>query len=275
MKQRLPTIILVLVFVIGLSLVLYPTIANLWNVSIQSRAIADYDAQISDKTPEDFSREIQAAREYNEYLMTKADKYAMDEAEKEWYMSLVNLTGNGMMGHIEIPTLRLNQALYHGTTEDVLQVAIGHIEGTSLPVGGPGTHVAISGHRGLPSARLFTDLDKLTEGDVFLLHVLGETFAYQIDQILIVDPSDVQALEIEAGKDYCTLVTCTPYGVNSHRLLLRGERVDYTQTLELMINVQANATKLDTLVVAPIIAAPLLLAMLIFLLIRYRKKDGK
>lgn len=174
------------------------------------------------------------------------------------------------MGYIEIPTIDVSLAVYHGTGESVLQVAVGHIEGSSLPVGGEGTHCVLSGHRGLPSARLFTDLDKMTEGDVFLLHILDDTLAYEIDQILIVEPENTDALKSEEGKDYCTLVTCTPYGVNSHRMLVRGHRVENEKVAN--IRVTADATRIDAALVAPAIAIPILLILLLGMLIKYRKR---
>ncbi|MCM1544992.1 MAG: class C sortase [Ruminococcus sp.] len=188
------------------------------------------------------------------------------------YESMLNVGGNGIMGYVEIPTIDVSLPIYHGTAESVLQIAVGHLEWTSLPVGGEGTHCVISGHRGLPSAKLFTNLDKLGNGDLFMLTVLNETLTYEVNQILIVKPDEVEELEIEKGKDYCTLVTCTPYGINTHRLLVRGHRIKTPSDIK--INVSADAQTIDTLIITPIVAAPMLLVLLVYLLVKYRKKKS-
>lgn len=271
MKKHVSTILLFLVFGIGLCLLLYPTVSDYWNSFHQSRAIASYTDAVSQIDDKEYERIWQAAVSYNETIRAKAgNPYVLTDEEKAQYNSLLNISGNGVMGYIEIPTIDVSLAVYHGTGESVLQIAVGHIEGSSLPVGGEGTHCVLSGHRGLPSARLFTDLDKLTEGDVFLLHILDDTLAYEIDQILIVEPENTDALKSEEGKDYCTLVTCTPYGVNSHRMLVRGHRVENEKVAN--IRVTADATRIDAALVAPAVAIPILLILLLGMLIKYRKR---
>lgn len=212
--------------VTGLSVMLYPFVSESWNKWHQSRAIAGYTDAVSQGKREDLENMWKQARIYNMELRQKKNRYYLSEEEKLRYHQLLNLTGNGIMGYIEIPSIRCSLPVYHGTEESVLQVAAGHIEGSSLPVGGPGTHCVISGHRGLPSARLFTGLDQLKIGDFFNLKVLNRTLQYQIDEINVVLPDEIEKLEIDPEKDFCTLVTCTPYGVNSHRLLVRGSRVE-------------------------------------------------
>ncbi len=271
MKKHFSTIILFLVFGIGLCLLLYPTVSDYWNSFHQSRAIASYTDAVAQMDEKEYEKIWADAVLFNDSLKKKSgNRYVLTEEERQWYNSLLNVSGSGVMGYIEIPSVDVSLALYHGTEESVLQVAVGHIEGSSLPVGGESTHCVLSGHRGLPSARLFTDLDKLIEGDVFLLHILDETLTYEVDQILIVDPDSMEALEIMEGKDYCTLVTCTPYGVNSHRMLVRGHRIE--NELVANIRVTADATRLDPIVVAPAIAIPILLILLLWMLIKYRKR---
>jgi len=271
MKKHFSTILLFLVFGIGLCLLLYPTVSDYWNSFHQSRAIASYTDAVSQIDDKEYEQIWQAAVSYNENIRaTAGNPYVLTDEERAQYNDLLNISGNGVMGYIEIPTIDVSLAVYHGTGESVLQVAVGHIEGSSLPVGGEGTHCLLSGHRGLPSARLFTDLDKMTEGDVFLLHILDDTLAYEIDQILIVEPENTDALKSEEGKDYCTLVTCTPYGVNSHRMLVRGHRVENEKVAN--IRVTADATRIDAALVAPAIAIPILLILLLGMLIKYRKR---
>lgn len=271
MRKHLSTIILILVFLVGLSLLLYPTVSDYWNSLHQSRAIAQYSEQVAALDHDSYEELWQAARRYNEGLLDNAHRFTPTEEELEEYESLLNVSGNGIIGYIEIPSIDCYQPIYHGTDEAVLQIAVGHIEGTSLPTGGPGTHCVISGHRGLPSARLFTDLDKLTKGDTFILSVLDETLTYEVDQILIVEPDEIEALSIDEEKDYCTLITCTPYGINSHRLLVRGHRVE-NELAAGTIRVTADAIQIEPMLVAPLVAAPLLLVLLIVLLATTRKK---
>ena len=269
-KGNLSTILLVIVLVIGLSLLLYPTFSDGWNSRVQSRAISHYSDLVSNMNQADYSHIWDDVRDYNASLVTRDNPYRLSDEQKIRYKQLLDLDGSGIMGYIEIPTLNQTIPVYHGTSNDVLNVAIGHLDWTSLPGGGEGTHTVLSGHRGLPSARLFTDLDKLETGDLFVLHILDQTLTYEVDQILVVEPQDTQALLIEEGKDLCTLVTCTPYGVNSHRMLVRGHRVENIEAAR-VVRVTADAMIIDKLVVAPFVLAPILLVMLVMLLIPKRK----
>ena len=270
MKKHLSTIILVLILVIGLSLLLYPTVADWWNSFHASRAIASYDSIVANLSDEDYTNLFEDAQEYNRKLAQL--KYPlMYYDEIEGYNDLLNITGNGVMGYVEIPRIDVRLPIYHGTSEGVLQIAAGHMEGTSLPTGGESTHCALSAHRGLPSARLFTDLDKLEVGDTFVLNVIDRVLTYEIDQILIVEPTDVEPLYVTEGEDYCTLVTCTPYGINSHRMLVRGTRTD-NAVQDKAIRVTADAMQIEPVLVAPFVAAPILLLMLLMLLIPNPKK---
>ena len=266
------TILLVLILIAGLGLLLYPTVSDWWNSFHQSRAIASYVQTVANLDKEEYDRMLQEAQAYNRKLLTKADRYNFTEEDEEEYNAILDVTGTGIMGYVEIPSIGISLPVYHSTNESVLQTAIGHIEGTSLPVGGVGTHCAVSGHRGLPAARLFTDLDQLKEGDTFLFQVLDRTLTYEVDQIRIVLPTELQDLEIDPQEDYCTLITCTPYGINTHRLLVRGKRIEnITQD----VNVVADAVQLEPVLVAPLVAAPILLLLLVLLLITTRRKKGK
>ncbi len=226
MKKHITTILFIITLLAGLSLLLYPTVSDWWNSLHQSRAIAGYTEAVAGLDEESYEMWWEKARQYNEELSHKKDRYRMTEEEKEEYEAQLNVAGNGIMGYIEIPRIKCSLPVYHGTDEAVLQIAVGHMVGTSLPVGGGTSHCVLSGHRGLPSAKLFTDLDKVEKGDYFLLHILDETLAYEVDQITVVLPEEANDLELTAGKDYCTLVTCTPYGINSHRMLVRGSRME-------------------------------------------------
>ena len=210
----------------------------------------------------DYEKIWNDAVEYNKELQTRSNHWFLTEEQQEEYESMLNVSGNGIMGYIEIPSIKVSLPIYHGVDEGILQVAIGHIEGSSLPVGGKGSHCVISGHRGLPSAKLFTDLDQLAEGDIFMLRVLDETLTYEVDQILIVEPSDMSSLEFDEEKDYCTLVTCTPYGINSHRLLVRGHRVANLEESE-EIRVTADAQQIDPVLITPALAGILLVLLLL------------
>ena len=273
MKQHLSTIILVLILVIGLSLLLYPTFSNWWNELHSSRAIADYDESMANMSDEDYTHLFDAAMEYNEAL-AQLSHPLMYYDQVPGYRELLDITGNGIMGYITIEKIDVNLPIYHGTSEGVLQIAVGHVEGSSLPTGGEGTHCVLSAHRGLPSARLFTDLDKMEVGDVFVLSVIDLTLTYQVDQILIVEPYEVDALYAEEGEDYCTLVTCTPYGVNSHRMLVRGSRIENEKQLR-EIRVTADAALIEPILVAPFVAAPILLVLFINLMLPKPKKKGE
>lgn len=273
MKKHWSTILLIVILFAGLSLLLYPTVSDYWNSLHQSRAIASYTEAVADMDDDTYARMIADAQAYNEALWHKANRYFPTAEEQAEYMSLLDISGSGIMGYIEIPSIGCSLPIYHGTSEAVLQVAVGHIESSSLPVGGKGTHCVLSGHRGLPSAKLFTNLDRLGEGDVFMIYVLNETFTYEVDQIRIVLPEEVDELELMKNKDYCTLVTCTPYGVNSHRMLVRGHRIDNLEEEEIVaIRVPADAKRLNPKMVAPAVAVPMLFILLLWLLIRYRKR---
>lgn len=274
MKKRLPTILLILVFLTGLSLLLYPTVSDYINSLHQSRAIADYAGSVANLDNTIYEKLLTDARNYNAELAGMDYRPAFTEEEKREYENLLNVSGNGIIGYIEIPLIGCSLPIYHGTEEEILQIAVGHIDWTSLPVGGESTHCVLSGHRGLPSAKLFTDLDRLTEGDTFLIRVLDETLTYEVDQILIVEPKDTEALQIEKGKDYCTLVTCTPYGINTHRLLVRGHRIENTEEAE-AIRVTADALQIDPMIIAPVVAVPMLLTLLILLMVRTGGKHKK
>ena len=270
-KRDFSTVILILVFLVGLSLLLYPSVSDYWNSFHQSRAIATYAEQVANIDNDRYAQLWEDARAYNQTLVGKQNRFQISEEERETYESLLNVGGNGIIGYIEIAKIGCSLPIYHGTDEGVLQIAVGHIEGTSLPTGGESTHCVISGHRGLPSAKLFTDLDKLIAGDTFVLRVLDETLTYEVDQILIVEPYELDALQIEEGKDYCTLVTCTPYGINTHRLLVRGHRVANAEEA-VQIRVTADAIQIEPVLVAPLVAAPMLLILLAALLVSTRKK---
>lgn len=270
-KKNLSSIILVLIFIIGLSLLLYPSFSDYWNSFHQSRAIASYAQTVTTIDDDQYEKMWAQAQEYNTTLAKKQNRWVLSEEECEEYESLLNIGGTGIIGYIEIPNIKVSLPIYHGVDEAVLQIAVGHIEGSSLPVGGEGTHCVISGHRGLPSAKLFTNLDEMEEGDLFMMRVLDETLTYEVDQIRIVEPEDLSALDIEEGKDLCTLVTCTPYGINSHRLLVRGHRVENMESAN-SIRVTADAMQIDPVMVAPVIAVPILLILLIWLLVHYRKR---
>lgn len=237
MKKKISTITISIMFLAGLSLLLYPFVSDQWNTYRQKRLISSYDEQIAEKEEAgeiDYDSEWEKANAYNEALLPSIlpDSFAVAEASEEEdkeYMSSLNLNGDGMMGYVEIPKINVKVPVYHTTEEEVLERAAGHLEGSSLPVGGASTHSVISAHRGLPSAKLFTDLDKLEEGDHFLLSVLNEILCYEVDQVSIVEPEETEGLSVEDGEDLVTLLTCTPYGVNSHRLLVRGHRVPYEE----------------------------------------------
>lgn len=269
-QKNTSSIILVMIFLVGLSLLLYPTISELWNSKHQTRAIAGYREEVAAIDDKQYELMLQEAKEYNQNLENGAGRWMPSKEEIEEYNSLLDVTGTGIMGYVEIPELRISLPIYHGVDDTVLQIAVGHIPGSSLPVGGEGTHCVVSGHRGLPSAKLFTNIDEMKEGDTFLLCVLDEVLTYEVDQIRIVEPDDLSELEIQEGEDLCTLITCTPYGVNSHRLLVRGHRVETVRAD--YIRVSADATQVDEVVVASFVAVPILLLLLAWLLIRYRKR---
>ncbi len=269
-KGRWTGVLLMVVFLVGLGVLLYPTVSDWWNSRVQSRAISDYSQAVSDLSKEDFDAIFVAAEDYNDRLRTTP--LAFYEPEKvSGYQEALNINGTGVMGYIDIPAIDVHIPIYHTTNESVLQIAVGHLEGSSLPIGGAGTHAVLSAHRGLPSARLFTDLDKLKVGDTFTITVLNRVLTYQIDQIKIVLPTETEDLLIANGQDYCTLMTCTPYGINSHRMLLRGKRIETVEDAPIIV-VRSEAEKIDPMTVIPLAAMPILFVLLLYLLIKYRKK---
>ena len=271
MKKYGTTIILLIVLIVGLSLLLYPSFSDWWNSMHQSRAIASYVEQVAGIDEEQYAHLWEDAWNYNESLAERPNHYVLDDEQKAQYNQILDISGLGIMGYIEVPSIGVALPIYHGTNESVLQVAVGHLEWTSLPVGGESSHCVVSGHRGLPSAKLFTDLDKLVVGDVFIFRVLDEILTYEVDQILIVEPHETDALLIEQGQDLCTLITCTPYGVNSHRLLVRGHRVENQEEAQ-SVRVTADAMQIEPTIVAPIVAIPMLLVLLVVMLIPKRRR---
>ena len=274
-KDNYITLLLFLILLAGLSLLLYPSVSDYWNSLHQTRAIATYAEEVANLNQDQYDEIWAAAESYNASLTDRVNAYLLSDAQKEEYQQLLNVSGLGVMGYIEIPSIDCSLPIYHGTEESVLQIAVGHLEWSSLPVGGESTHCVLSGHRGLPSAKLFTNLDKLQTGDIFMLRVLDNVLTYEVDQILIVETQETGALRIEEGKDYCTLVTCTPYGINTHRLLVRGHRIDNIEEAK-TVHVTADAIQIEPLLVAPVVAIPILLLLLILLLLpkQPRKKHG-
>ena len=272
MKKHLPTILLILVFIIGLSLLLYPTFADWWNSFYQSRAIAAYSQQVADMDDDQYEELWKAAWDYNQSLLDRSNSFILTDEQKSEYEALLDVGGTGIMGYLEIPSINVTLPIYHGTDEAVLRIAAGHLEWTSLPVGGKSTHCVISGHRGLPSAKLFTDLDRMQEGDIFIFRILDEVLTYEVDQIRIVEPSDTEELMIVEGEDLCTLITCTPYGINSHRMLVRGHRIDNIEEAQ-TVPVTADTIQIDPIIGTPLAAVPILLVLLTALIIpKFRKR---
>ena len=273
MKGKMTNILLILILIAGLSLLIYPSFSDYWNSFTQSKVIVDYTQQIENLDTEKYDRIISEAVAYNESLLGRRNPYILSDEQKKEYEELLDITGIGIMGYIEIPAISVTIPIYHGTSDAVLQIAVGHLDWTSLPVGGESTHCVLSGHRGLPSARIFTDLDKLVVGDIFALRILDEVLTYEVDQILIVEPDETDELLIEEGKDYCTLVTCTPYGVNTHRILLRGHRIENAEEAKI-IKVTSEAAQIEPLIIAPIVAAPILLVLFIMLMMPKKKTNN-
>ncbi len=255
-------ILLPLALIVGIFLLAYPSISDYWNSFHQSRAVMQYADQVANMNAEEYARLIAEAESYNEKLSLNGIEWMMSEEALEEYNTLLDFNDTGIMGYIDIPKINVKLPIYHGTSESVLQTSIGHLQETSLPVGGPGSHCTLSGHRGLPSAKLFSDLDKVAEGDTFTLSVLNETYTYEVDQIRVVLPSDLSALQIIPGQDFCTLVTCTPYGINTHRLLVRGHRTENQHGDAL---VTADALQLEPAFVAPFLMVPLIIGLLLML----------
>lgn len=267
------TIILVAIFFVGLSVLLYPTVSDFWNEKRQSQAIVNYDDLIVDLTPEDYTAFFTQADSYNQKIRNMSFPFLNHKNIADEYYDTLDVNGDGMMGYITIEKIKVQLPVYHGTSDKVLNSAVGHVEGSSLPVGGESTHAVLSAHRGLPSAKLFTNLDKLEVGDIFTIRILDRTVTYQVDQILIVLPHETENLNLVKGEDYCTLVTCTPYGINTHRMLVRGTRIENIEP-ERVINVITEAYQIDPLIVTPAVAAPMLGVLLIVLLVK-SGKNGK
>ena len=272
MKSKKTTVILLIVFFIGLSVLLYPTISSYWNSKTQSEAIVNYEKMLESYKPEDFTAVFEAAEQYNKMLSELDFQYHDYPQIEELYYKTLDLSGTGMMGYITVPKISQELPVYHGTSNDVLSVAAGHFEGSSLPVGGENTHSVISAHRGLPTAVLFTNLDRMEIGDTFYFTILDRTITYEVDQIRIVEPDDTELIQIERGKDYCTLLTCTPYGINTQRLLVRGHQVDETQKKSLYV---ANeGYRIDTIVVMPFVALPIVAVLLVYIMFKPIKKES-
>ena len=275
--DRFFTMILVAIMFAGILIMLYPSLSDYWNLFHQSRAMIRYADNVAGMNEEAYRKLLHEAELYNRKISDSGIIWKMTENERDDYNSRLNFDGTGIMGYITIQKIDCRLPIYHSTENNVLQTSIGHLEGSSLPVGGESTHCLLSGHRGLPSARLFTDLDKLREGDTFTLTVLNETLTYEVDHIWIVEPEDFSYLQIEKGKDLCTLITCTPYGINTHRLLVRGHRTVNADGDAMVI---ADAIQIRPIFIAPFLAVPILILLLIYVLIstaagRRSRKDGK
>ena len=256
---------------VGICGLLYPSVSQYWNTKTQTRAVEDYRQVLESLEPEDYEAYFVEAERYNSELSALSAPL-INYSEVQGYNSILNISGNGIMGYVSIPKLGVELPLYHGISAEVLNVACGHLEGTSLPIGGESTHCVLSAHRGLPHAKLFTELDKMELGDTFTITVLDRTVTYQVDQIKIVKPDVANDIQISPGEDLCTLLTCTPYGVNSHRLLVRGTRIENAAPI---LHVTSGAYRIDSLVATPVVAAPILLILLIVLMVKYRDKGSK
>lgn len=270
-KDSFSTIILVLILLAGLGIMLYPTVSDYWNSFHQTRAINHYDEAVAELDETDYEELFAQAETYNEHLGELIAPFSQCGQLEEEYYSVLDVAGNGIIGYITISKIGVELPIYHGTSDAILNVAAGHIEGSSLPIGGTGRHSVLSAHRGLPSAKLFTNLDQLEAGDTFTITVLNHILTYEVDQILIVEPTQMEALNISEGEDYCTLLTCTPYGINTQRLLVRGHRVENVQG---SIVVHKDATKIPPFITAPAVAIPILFVLLIFLLLIYRRRPA-
>ncbi|WP_276937161.1 class C sortase [Faecalibaculum rodentium] len=270
-RKHLSTIVIVIVFVVGLGLLAYPTVANWWNNNMASHAVANYSEAVENLDTSQYEEMIESAKTYNTALAANSGRFNPTDSEHAEYEKQLSVDGSDVMGSITVPSVDISLPIYHGTSEEVLAVGAGHLEGSSLPVGGLGTHTVITGHRGLPSALLFTDLDKVVEGDYVILKVLNETLTYQVDTIRIVEPKEIEGLAIDPEKDLLTLVTCTPYGINTHRILITGHRVENLKEWE----AASDAGQIDTKIVALCIAIPILIILFIWLMIKTRKPKTK
>ena len=264
-------ILLVLMLFVGVCVLLYPALSQYWNSKTQTHAVENYQQVIDSIKREDYTVYFEEADKYNAALGALKEPL-LNYKQLENYDNILNVTGNGVMGYITIQKIDVELPIYHGVSPEVLNIACGHLEGTSLPVGGENAHSILSAHRGLPHAKLFTDLDKMELGDTFTITILDRTVTYQVDQIKVVNPNDIGDVQIIKGEDYCTLLTCTPYGINSHRLLVRGTRIENAAPI---LYVTSNAYRIDSLVATPVVAAPMLLVLFIVLMIKYRDKGSK
>lgn len=271
MKRDKVGILLVLMLFIGVCGLLYPAVSQYWNTKTQTRAVENYQAILDSLKEEDYTAFFQEAEAYN-VALTKLKNPLLTYKQLEGYKDILNVNGNGVMGYLMIQKLGVELPLYHGVSVEVLNIACGHLEGSSFPIGGESTHSILSAHRGLPHAKLFTELDKMELGDTFQITILDRTFTYQVDQIKVVSPDEIDDVQIIKGEDHCTLLTCTPYGINSHRLLVRGTRIENVAPA---LYVTSNAYRIDSLVATPVVAAPILLVLLIVLMIKYRDKGSK
>ncbi len=271
MKKHGSTIILVLLLFAGMGIMLYPTLSDMWNDKHQSKAINIYEEKVVILDTSEKEKHFASADKFNDMILSRAGRQFITREETAAYMDILDISGTGIMAYIDIPKISVSLPVYHGVDDTVLQVAVGHIEWSSLPVGGEGTHCVLSGHRGLPTADLFTDLDKLNEGDIFTINVLDEILTYRIDQVRIVNPDEVSELVVKEGKDYCSLVTCTPYGVNTHRLILRGVRTDNIEEQKVVV-VPADAVITDEKIVSLVIASPILSVLLMVVLLKPSRK---
>ena len=270
MKNRKTTIILLIVFFVGLSVLLYPALSSYWNSKTQSKAIYDYESMLANYKPEDYTAIFEAADGYNQALR-QLKRPLQEYGKLSDYHSVLNVSGTGMMGYVTIPKISQELPVYHGTADSVLSFAVGHLEGSSLPVGGSGTHSVVSAHRGLPTAVLFTYLDRMEVGDTVHFTILDRTFTYEVDQIRIVEPDDTSLIQIVDNKDYCTLLTCTPYGINTQRLLVRGHQIDASQTRHIYI---ANeAYRIEPMIVMPVVALPIIFVLLLYVMFAPVKKE--
>lgn len=277
-KEKFIIFLFILMIIVGFSFILYPIISNQINKSHYQKVINTYQQEVSDKADVENDKLLIEARAYNSSLSSTRIVDAFEnpnQTNSTEYLSLLNVNDNGMMGYISIPKIDVRIPIYHGTSSDVLQKGVGHLEGSSLPVGGNSTHAILSAHRGLPSSRLFTDLDQLKKGDIFYIYVMNEVLAYQVDQILVSEPSEIEALKIVDGKDYVTLVTCTPYAVNTHRLLVRGERIEYNKKVQKQIVQDKSLSTADIILYVSLIISIILIVVTIVAVVRYRNKKRK
>ena len=277
-KERLTIFLFILMIIVGLGIILYPIISNQVYQKYYQDVIGNYERTVTKQKNSQNEKLIEEAREYNHSLTSTNIVDAFQNPNRESsseYMSILNVNDKGMIGYISIPKIDVRIPIYHGTSSNVLQKGVGHLEGSSFPVGGENTHAILSAHRGLPSSRLFTDLNQLKAGDIFYIYILDQVFAYQVDQILVTEPSETEALKIVDGKDYVTLVTCTPYAINTHRLLVRGERIEYNSDTEAQVAVDKSLSTADIILYVSLFVAIVFIILAIVALIRYKKKKGK